>query len=106
MDNISRTIEMAFEQEVDELRRMRDEMRVQAQRSVASVKMRFGALEDRLAELEADLRVILTRANAQNGRRLRVAAQRVARELRGEFEELRRSLDVVGHDRRVDRAGE
>jgi hypothetical protein len=82
-----------FEQEVEDLRRVRDEMRVQAELGKAEAKERWDALEKRWDHLEARLKVVGREAGGSAkdvAKAAKSAGEAVGKEARGILEEIKR----------------
>jgi hypothetical protein len=80
-----------FQEEMDRLRELRDELRVKLQLGRAELRDRFDELEKSWHQLEGRLKVARegARADAEN---VREAARLLARELRDSYEHLRQRL--------------
>ena len=80
-----------FQEEMDRLREMRDELRVKLQLGRAELRDRFHELEKSWQKLEGRLKVARegARDDAEN---VREAARLLARELRDSYEHLRQRL--------------
>jgi hypothetical protein len=80
-----------FQEEMDRLRELRDELRVKLQLGRAELRDRFQELEKSWYQLEGRLKVAGegAREDAQN---VREAARLLARELRDSYEHLRQRL--------------
>lgn len=82
-----------FEEEVDDLRRVRDELRVQASLGKAEAKERWEALEKQWDHFEARLKVVGREAGhsaEEIAQAAKKAGETVGKEARGILEEIKR----------------
>ena len=87
-----------FEDEVEDLRRVRDELRVQASLGKAEAKQRWEELEKHWDHFEARLKVVAREAGASAediGKAARGAGEAVGREARNILEELKRGYKHI-----------
>jgi hypothetical protein len=80
-----------FQEEIDRLRELRDELRVKLQLGRAELRDRFHELEKSWHQLEGRLKVAREGAR-DDAVEVREAAQLLARELRDSYEHLRQRL--------------
>ena len=87
-----------FEEEVEDLRRVRDELRVQAELGKAEAKERWEALEKQWDHIEARLKVVGREAGSSAGeiaKAAKGAGEAVGKEARSILEELKRGYKHI-----------